>query len=110
MLRLIDANLNRLSEGLRLLEDISRFIINDASLSAALKSMRHEILGEHFSLQKELLSARNAAEDVAAFAEEEMRRADLPAIVSANAGFSARVIHVLFGRIRFMDLSYARTH
>ena len=57
MLRLLDANLNRIGEGLRLLEDISRFIINDASLSAALKSMRHEILGEHFSIQKELLSA-----------------------------------------------------
>lgn len=105
MLRLIDANLNRVSEGLRLLEDISRFIINDASLSAALKSMRHEILGEHFSLQKELLSARNSAEDVAAFAEEEMRRADLPAIVSANARRVTESLRVLEECSKLPDLA-----
>ena len=33
MLRLIDANLNRFSEGLRLLEDVARFLLNDAALS-----------------------------------------------------------------------------
>lgn len=95
MLRLIDANLNRISEGLRLLEDVARFILNDASLSTALKSMRHEILGQYFSLQKELLSARDSAEDVAAFAEEEMRRADIPAIVTANARRVAESLRVL---------------
>jgi thiamine-phosphate pyrophosphorylase len=105
MLRLIDANLNRVSEGLRLLEDISRFIINDASLSAALKSMRHEILGKHFSLQKELLSARNSAEDVAAFAEEEMHRADLPAIVSANARRVTESLRVLEECSKLPDLA-----
>jgi thiamine-phosphate pyrophosphorylase len=105
MLRLIDANLNRASEGLRLLEDISRFIINDAPLSVALKSMRHEILGEHFSLQNELLSARNSAEDVAAFAEEEMRRADLPAIVSANARRVTESLRVLEECSKLPDLA-----
>ena len=95
MLRLIDANLNRISEGLRLLEDVARFLLNDAALSASLKSMRHELLSEHFSLQKELLSARDSADDVAAFAEEEMRRADLPAIVTANARRVAESLRVL---------------
>lgn len=99
MLRLIDANLNRISEGLRLLEDIARFILNDAALSAALKSLRHELLGQHSSLQKELLSARDSAGDVAAFAEEDMHRADLPAIVTANARRveeSLRVLEEIF--------------
>jgi len=85
MLRLIDANLNRISEGLRLLEDVARFILNDARISAELKSLRHELLGEDTSLQKELLSARDSAGDVAAFAEEEARRDDLPTILIANA-------------------------
>jgi thiamine-phosphate pyrophosphorylase len=85
MLRLIDANLNRISEGLRLLEDVARFILNDARISAELKSLRHELLGEDTSLQKELLSARDSAGDVAAFAEEETRRDDLPTILIANA-------------------------
>lgn len=95
MLRVIDVNLNRISEGLRLLEDVARFLLDDAALSAALKSLRHELLGVHSSRQKELLSARDSAEDVAAFAEEEMRRADIPAIVTANARRVAESLRVL---------------
>jgi thiamine-phosphate pyrophosphorylase len=95
MLRLIDVNLNRISEGLRLLEDVARFLLDDAALSAALKSLRHELSGMHSTRQKELLSARDSAEDVAAFTEEEMRRADIPAIVTANARRVAESLRVL---------------
>ena len=85
MLRLIDANLNRISEGLRLLEDVARFILNDPRLSAELKSLRHELAAEDASLQKALLQARDSAGDVAAFAEEEAHRQDLPNLVIANS-------------------------
>ncbi|HYE01838.1 MAG TPA: thiamine phosphate synthase [Phycisphaerales bacterium] len=43
--RLIDANLNRAREGLRVLEDLARFGLADAGLSATLKRLRHG-LGE----------------------------------------------------------------
>ena len=43
-LRIIDANLNRIGEGLRLLEDVARLILNDAALTQQLKTIRHEIL------------------------------------------------------------------
>jgi len=32
-LRIIDANLNRIGEGLRLLEDIARLLLDDAALT-----------------------------------------------------------------------------
>lgn len=104
MLRLIDANLNRISEGLRLLEDIARFILNDARLAAELKSLRHELLDT--PLQKELLSARNSAGDVAALAEEEARRQDLPAIVTANSKRVEESLRVLeeFGKLPEVSL------
>ncbi len=41
--RLIDAALNRGSEGVRTLEDIARFILNDAALSESLKRLRHDL-------------------------------------------------------------------
>jgi len=41
--RLIDANANRLKEGLRVIEDIMRFIIDDARLSAEFKKIRHAV-------------------------------------------------------------------
>jgi len=104
MLRLIDANMNRIGEGLRLLEDVARFILNDAALSSALKSMRHELLGEHSSLQSALLSARDSAEDVAAFAEEEMRRTDIPSIVTANARRVAESLRVLEESSKLPDI------
>jgi thiamine-phosphate pyrophosphorylase len=87
MLRLIDANLDRVGEGLRVLEDIARFLLNDATISGQLKTMRHELLGVAPALRRRLLSARKSGEDVAAFAEvpDEIKRANLPEMVMANA-------------------------
>ena len=42
--RILDANLNRGREGLRVLEDYARFVRNDASLSEQLKTLRHELV------------------------------------------------------------------
>ncbi|MBE0415006.1 MAG: thiamine phosphate synthase [Dehalococcoidia bacterium] len=108
MLRLIDANLNRISEGLRLLEDVARFILNNARISAELKSLRHELLDT--TLQKELLSARDSSGDVAAFAEEEARRDDLPTIVTANARRVQESLRVLeeFAKLPEITLDSAR--
>lgn len=41
--RLIDANLNRLKEGIRVIEDINRYIYDDEDLSSILKQLRHTI-------------------------------------------------------------------
>lgn len=43
VLRIIDANANRAREALRVMEDVARFNLNDASLSGALKSLRHDL-------------------------------------------------------------------
>ena len=41
--RLMDANANRACEGLRTLEDLARFILDDADLSARAKNVRHAV-------------------------------------------------------------------
>lgn len=41
--RILDANANRAREALRVMEDAARFALNDASLSATLKSIRHDL-------------------------------------------------------------------
>ena len=41
--RLIDANLNRLKEGIRVIEDINRYIYDDEDLSSTLKQLRHTL-------------------------------------------------------------------
>jgi thiamine-phosphate pyrophosphorylase len=63
-LRMIDANLNRSSEGLRVLEDVARFILNDTKLSQRLRTLRHDLAQETKSLSVGLLSQRDSEHDV----------------------------------------------
>jgi thiamine-phosphate pyrophosphorylase len=86
--RLIDASLNRLAEGLRYLEDVSRFLLNDVSLTKRLKSLRHTLVTSDWQFQKQLLESRNATNDVGIGIEipdvADKRRDLIPSIV-ANA-------------------------
>jgi thiamine-phosphate pyrophosphorylase len=43
LLRLLDANANRAREALRVLEDYTRFVLDDESLSRRLKELRHDL-------------------------------------------------------------------
>ena len=57
-LRIVDANLNRIGEGLRLLENLARLLLNDATLSQQLKAMRHSLITGDQSFNQQLLQAR----------------------------------------------------
>ena len=61
--RMIDANINRISEGLRVLEDMARFVLADAGLTERLKGVRHGVRKEIGSMHGNLLSARDAVND-----------------------------------------------
>jgi thiamine-phosphate pyrophosphorylase len=61
---MIDANLNRSSEGLRVLEDVARFLLNDAELGRRLRTLRHDLARQSKSLGVGLLSQRDAEHDV----------------------------------------------
>lgn len=63
-LRMIDANLNRSSEGLRVLEDVARLLLNDAKLSQQLRTLRHDLARETKLLGTRLLSERDSEHDV----------------------------------------------
>ena len=86
-LRIIDANLNRIGEGLRLLEDLARLLLNDTALTQQLKTMRHELVTSDWPSYQQLLQARNSEGDVGinikAPGQEKPR--DLPVMVAANA-------------------------
>ena len=103
MFRLIDANLNRLSEGLRLLEDVARFILNDAALSSRLKALRHDLLVKTESFQKTLLTARDSEGDVTAFSKESLSRSDVNDVVTANARRVTESLRVLEEFYKLID-------
>ena len=87
MLRIIDANLNRIGEGLRVLEDIARLLLDDAALSQQLKDMRHGMVKVELSLEQRFLQARDSAGDVGINLEAsgEKKYKDIPETVVANA-------------------------
>ena len=64
LLRILDANLNRAREALRVLEDLARFEADDARLSASLKALRHALDVEARPHARALLEARDSAGDV----------------------------------------------
>lgn len=97
IMRIIDANLNRLSEGLRVLEEITRMILDDAELSVRLKDLRHNLIRADFEFNSELLESRNSSEDVGAELEVsgEEKTKETGLILIANARRAQESLRVL---------------
>lgn len=92
-LRLIDANLNRLREGIRVVEDIFRYVHNNKEVATKLKNLRHLARTENYY---ELLETRDVKNDVLRESiKSEQNRDNLNSILIANfkrAQESARVL------------------
>ena len=63
--RIFDANINRIKEGLRVCEEITRFLICSISLTAGYKRIRHKIntLTGELASSKELFKERQSLTD-----------------------------------------------
>jgi len=97
LFRVIDANLNRLKEGIRVVEDIMRYRDNNKELSSQLKNLRHKAKIQE---TKELLLHRDSINDVLRpTTQSELNRTDIEGIILANfkrAEESSRVLEELF--------------
>lgn len=95
--RVIDANLNRLKEGIRVVEDILRYKDNNKKLALELKNLRHKA---KVTETIELLNERDSINDVMRESiKSELKRTDISEIVLANfkrAQESARVLEELY--------------
>ena len=103
--RIIDANLNRAREGVRVTEEVARLYFDDAKLSAKFKRLRHELtrVAKRNFDQEKLLSFRDSEKDVGAnsMGSLEKKRADLNSIIQANLRRSEEATRVLeeFGKL-----------
>ena len=100
IVRILDVNINRGREGLRVVEDIVRLVLDDADLSAQMKTMRHKVtsLAQQLSLdESELLRARDSERDVGVNIDcaSEHLRTDLSQIATANIRRSQEAMRVL---------------
>lgn len=96
MLRLMDANLDRLGEGLRVLEDVARFVLGDPGITERLKRLRHEMIPSDPVLKRRLLAARSAEGDIGRQSPvPQIERRGLEDLVTANARRAEESLRVL---------------
>ncbi|MBL7069770.1 MAG: thiamine-phosphate pyrophosphorylase [Candidatus Omnitrophica bacterium] len=112
VLRTIDANLNRLREGLRVCEDVTRFILEDKDSTARLKDIRHDVFKAVSDSTKlaysSLLSSRDSINDVGKESISlELKRRDPLDILNANFQRAKESVRVLeeFSKIVDADLA-----
>jgi len=105
--RIIDENLNRLAEGLRVLEDIARMTLNDASLTSQLKTLRHNLIRGDLFLNLKLLRSRDINADVGASLDVpgEKTEKSLPLIAVANSRRAQEALRVLEDMAKIPDFS-----
>lgn len=94
--RIADANLNRAREGLRVIEDIVRFIAEDKKMTDQLKRLRHDITNTA-GAKIRLLKVRDSENDTgkAYFPVLEGRKKDIKSLTVSNFKRTEESLRVL---------------
>jgi thiamine-phosphate pyrophosphorylase len=110
ILRVLDANVNRCAEGLRVIEEIARFSLVDAPLVERLKEMRHAVRRLVAELSAVSLRHRDSAGDVGRdlTTRSEGDRRSLAEVARANFARAEEALRVMeeFGKL--IDAGKAR--
>lgn len=104
--RIIDVNLNRLREGLRVAEEIARFELEDSPLASCLKGLRHEIVTLSKKIPEEaLLAARRSGNDIGRDIQYDKEKGaeGLPGVLKANMVRAQEAVRVLEEFSRMID-------
>lgn len=105
-MRILDANMNRAKEGLRVCEDISRFILDDPRATRSYKNIRHrltDILST--SKAKDWIKSRSVEEDVGRGSLPlELKRKDVHSIFYANSQRVKESLRVLEEFTKLTDI------
>lgn len=82
-IRILDTNLNRCKEGLRVIEDTARFVFCDEVIYKNIRKIRHQTTTYLVKEYEQMLSARDSIKDSGRKAKEQSR-INLESIVIAN--------------------------
>lgn len=92
--RVLDANVNRACEGLRVLEEIARFLLGHAGMATRAKDLRHRL---RTAVPAAAVADRDTAGDVGTAIQgaDEGRREHLPVLLRANAQRVAEALRAI---------------
>jgi thiamine-phosphate pyrophosphorylase len=102
---MIDANLNRSTEGIRVAEDIVRFVLDDGKLTSRLKEVRHQVVKLLRDERWEMRDARNTRTDVGAkrTTKSEAKRANILDVFMANIKRAEESVRVFEETSKLID-------
>ena len=101
LFRLVDANLNRLKEGIRVIEDINRYIYDDQNITSKLKSLRHLAKIDNYL---KILPHRDIQNDVLKKSiETELKRESVESLLLANYKRAQEASRVLEEAFKLID-------
>ncbi|HMP80319.1 MAG TPA: thiamine phosphate synthase [Pirellulaceae bacterium] len=96
--RVLDAALNRASEGLRVVEDYARMVLEDRYLTGQFKRLRHDLVGLAQAYDPtRLIAARDTAHDVGTGIEidSEYQRPDGARLIQANLARAQQALRTI---------------
>ena len=105
--RILDASANRAREGLRVVEDYVRFVLDDPGLTSRLKEVRHRLAEALRGLDPDLLlTARDTTGDVGThiMTAAEQTRENPRAVLSANFKRTAEALRSLEEYSKLIDV------
>jgi thiamine-phosphate pyrophosphorylase len=111
-LRILDAAANRAAEGLRVVEDYLRFVLDDRHLTSVAKQLRHDLAAAVVRIPAiDLHAARDTRSDVGTDVStaSESRRMDLAAVASASFKRLEQALRSLEEYSKLIDPSLAET-
>lgn len=108
--RIIDANINRLKEGLRVCEEITRFYLSNYKFTSELKNLRHKIdtLAKFLPITIKLVKERNASKDIGKnIYVNELKRKNIQDIFFANMQRVKESVRVLEEFSKLININVA---
>ena len=104
--RLIDANINRLKEGLRVIEDVCRYIHDDRNITSKIKELRHQLQGMY---SKKRLLYRDILGDVQKNStKSELSRKNIESVIIANFSRTEESSRVLEEMFKLKNTEYSK--
>lgn len=104
--RILDTNLNRCKEGLRVVEDTCRFVFDDDTLYKKIRNVRHLASQYLVGQYEQMIAERDSVTDSGRTAKEQSRQ-NLKNIVIANFKRAEESLRVLEEYSKIIDFEIA---
>lgn len=110
-MRILDANVNRASEGIRVVEDIVRFSFENTNLTSELRQVRHKLRKAFIKLDTDFINSRDSVHDIGrgiSAGSKLDKKSSLKQIINANFKRATEAFRVMEEISKLIDYSLSK--